>query len=89
MVVTFLELHKVIFLQLYIVTMTVTSMNSFLVYSSCGQPQKDSDSLLDAKGKYIWIWLAEEIFKVNFKYQCRCTWWLLQLLLIICQRTGV
>jgi len=69
--------------------MTVMSMNSFLVYSSCGQPQNDFDSLLDAKGKYIWIWLAEEIFKVTFKYQCSYTLWLLQLILIICQRTGV
>lgn len=32
-------------------------MNSSLVYSSCGQPQNDFDSLLDAKGKYSWIWL--------------------------------
>lgn len=47
--------------------MTVMSMNSFLVYSSCGQPQNDFDSLLDAKGKYIWIWLAEKIFKVSFE----------------------
>lgn len=65
------------------------SMNFFLVYSSCGQPQKESDSLLNAKGKYIWIWLAGKIFKVNSKYQCRCTRWLLQLLSIIQQRTGV
>lgn len=49
-----------------------------------GQPQNDFESLLDAKGKYIQIWPAEEIFKVNLNYQCRCTWWLLQLVLIIC-----
>lgn len=28
---------------------------SFLVYSSCGQPQKDFESFLDDKGKYIWV----------------------------------
>lgn len=69
--------------------MTVMSVNSFLVYTSCGQPQKNFDSLLDAKGNYICIWLAKEILKFNFKYQCRCTRWHLQLLMIICQRTGV
>lgn len=35
---------------------------SFLVYSSRGQPQNDFEILLDAKGKYIWIWVAEEVF---------------------------
>lgn len=72
------------FFLLYTVTGTVTSMNSFLVYSSCGRPQNNFESLLDAKGKYTWIWLAEEIIKVNLKYRCRHTWWLLQLVLIIC-----
>lgn len=45
--------------------MPVMSMNSFLVYSFCGQPQNHSDSLQDAKGKYIWIWLAEGIFSIS------------------------
>lgn len=82
-----MELPKFGFFLLRVFTLTVESMNSFLVYSSCGQPQNDFDSLLDAKGEYSCIWLAEESFKVNLK--CRCTSWLLQFLLIICQRTGV
>lgn len=81
MVCNSLNCKGLAFFLLYTVIRTVPS---FLVYSSCGQTQIDFESLLDAKGKYIWIWLVEEIVKVKFKYQCRCTWWLLQLVLIIC-----
>lgn len=49
-------------LGFFLLDTVIMTVMSFLVCSSCGQPQNDFESLLDAKGKYIWIWLAEEIF---------------------------
>lgn len=84
----FLELHN--FFLLHIVTTAVISMNSFLVYIIHLSVVRHRMILIACwMPKGSWNWLAEEIFKGNCKYQCRCTWWFLQLLLIFCKRTGV